>query len=151
MSKSKLCYDRRSVCQSVLESSPHLGPKIIFLLVSVADLLTWGAPSDGRAGLSFTIADGLARAVILGSESRGTHSHILLSQIRDSPRLEGQIPSHRVAQLYSQAIGSLFVASYNSQGYGGGIWTSLYAGKPKTQSQCHSCFMAGGLPPISSS
>jgi hypothetical protein len=33
-----------------------------------------------------------ASAVILRSESRGTHHHILLSQIRDSPNLEGQSP-----------------------------------------------------------
>jgi hypothetical protein len=60
----------------------------------------------------------LASAVTLGSESRGTHEHILLSQIRDSPNLEGQIPpSDRVAQLYPQALGSLYFASYDSQGY----------------------------------
>jgi hypothetical protein len=35
---------------------------------------------------------GLDRAFILMSESRGTHDHILLSQIRDSPNLEGQVP-----------------------------------------------------------
>jgi hypothetical protein len=45
--------------------------------------------------------------------------------MRDSPNLEGQVPvviSHRnrVAQLYTQALGSLFVA-YDSQGYDGGI------------------------------
>jgi hypothetical protein len=34
----------------------------------------------------------LASAVILSSESRGTQGHILLSQIRDSPNLEGQVP-----------------------------------------------------------
>jgi hypothetical protein len=35
----------------------------------------------------------LASAVILlGSESRGTHDHILLSRIRDSRNLEGQVP-----------------------------------------------------------
>jgi hypothetical protein len=34
----------------------------------------------------------LASAVILGSESRGIHDHILLSQIQDSPNLEGQVP-----------------------------------------------------------
>jgi hypothetical protein len=34
----------------------------------------------------------LANAVILGSESRGTHDHILLYQIWDSPNLEGQNP-----------------------------------------------------------
>jgi hypothetical protein len=31
--------------------------------------------------------------------------------------------SGRVAQLYPQALGSLFVAFYDSQGYGGGILT----------------------------
>jgi hypothetical protein len=34
----------------------------------------------------------LASAVILGSESRGTRDHILLSQVRDSPKLEDQVP-----------------------------------------------------------
>jgi hypothetical protein len=34
----------------------------------------------------------LASAVILGSEFRGSHDHILLSHIRDSPNLEGQVP-----------------------------------------------------------
>jgi hypothetical protein len=42
-------------------------------------------------GLSFTIPAGLASEVILRSESRGTHDHILLSQIRDSPNQEGQV------------------------------------------------------------
>jgi hypothetical protein len=58
----------------------------------------------------------LASAVILGSEPSGTHDHILLPQIRNFPNLEGQVPvfispRNRVAQLYSQALGSLFVAS----------------------------------------
>jgi hypothetical protein len=43
----------------------------------------WGALSDERIGLSFTIAADLASEVILGTESRGTRDHILLSQIRD--------------------------------------------------------------------
>jgi hypothetical protein len=52
----------------------------------------------------------LASAVILRSESRGTHDHILLSQIRDSPNMEGQVPvftspMNRVARLYPQALG----------------------------------------------
>jgi hypothetical protein len=47
----------------------------------------------------------LVSAAILRSEYRGTHNHILLSQIRDSPNLEGQVPvfispRDRVAQLY---------------------------------------------------
>jgi hypothetical protein len=45
----------------------------------------WGAPSDERTGLSFTLPLALVSAVILGFESRGTRDHILLSQIRDFP------------------------------------------------------------------
>jgi hypothetical protein len=76
---------------------------------------------------------GLASAVILRSESRGTHDHILLSKIRDSSNLEGQVPvfispKNRVAQLYPQALGSLFVASYDSTCYGGGIQPRLHHG-----------------------
>jgi hypothetical protein len=75
----------------------------------------------------------LASAVILGSESRGIRDHILLSQIRDSPNMEGQVPVfispwNRVVQLYPQTLSSLFVASYDSQSYGGGIRTRLHAG-----------------------
>jgi hypothetical protein len=73
----------------------------------------------------------LASAVILRSESHGTYDHNLLTQIRDSPNLEGQAPliispRNRVAQLYPQTLGSLFVASYDSQGYSGGIRTRLH-------------------------
>jgi hypothetical protein len=83
----------------------------------------WGAHSDERTGLSQLLL-ALASAVILGSESRVTYDHILLSQIRDYPNLEGQVPvfispRNRVAQLYLQALGSLLVTSYDSQGYGG--------------------------------
>jgi hypothetical protein len=38
------------------------------------------------------------------------------------------IPRNRVTQLYIQALGSLFVASYDSQCYGGGIRTRLHTG-----------------------
>jgi hypothetical protein len=74
-----------------------------------------------------------ASAVILGSESNGTHDHILLSQNRNSPDLEDQVPvfvsrMDRVTQLYPQALGSLFVASYDSQSYGGDIRTRLHRG-----------------------
>jgi hypothetical protein len=80
----------------------------------------------------------LASAVILGSKSCGTHDHILLSQTRDSPNLEGHVPvfllpRNRVAQLYPQVLGFLFVASYDSQGYGGSILTRLYTGLSKTR------------------
>jgi hypothetical protein len=67
----------------------------------------------------------LARAVILGSESRGTHYYMLLSHIRDSPNLVGQVPvfiSSRniMVQIYLQALGSPFIASCDSD-YGGDI------------------------------
>jgi hypothetical protein len=39
----------------------------------------------------------LASAVILRSESRGTHDHILLSQIRDSPQPGGPDPRIHIA------------------------------------------------------
>jgi hypothetical protein len=63
----------------------------------------------------------LASAVILRSESHRSHDHILLSHIRDIPSLEGQVPvflslRSRVARLYTQALGSLSVTSYDSQG-----------------------------------
>jgi hypothetical protein len=75
----------------------------------------------------------IASAIILRSECLGTHDHILLSHIRDSPNLEGQVPVFisqrmRPAQFYPQTLGSLFVASYDSQGYGRGIRTRLQTG-----------------------
>jgi hypothetical protein len=48
----------------------------------------------------------LASAFILGSESLGIRDHIVMSQIRDF----------------------LYVASYDSQGYGGGIRPRLHTG-----------------------
>jgi hypothetical protein len=61
--------------------------------------------------------------------------------IRDSPDLECQVPvcispRNRVARLHPQALGFLFVASYDSQGYGGGIRPRLHTG--------HSPVMAAG-------
>jgi hypothetical protein len=76
---------------------------------TLAGLLIWDALSDERTGLSITIAAVFAKAVILRSESRGAHDHILLSQICDSPNLEGQVPvfispRNTVARLYPQAL-----------------------------------------------
>jgi hypothetical protein len=84
-------------------------------------------------GLSFTIA--------AGSRQR-SHSRIRVPRdsrpyftISDSrfPNLEGQAPvfispRNRVAKLYPQALGSLFIASYGSQGYGGSIQLRLHTG-----------------------
>jgi hypothetical protein len=52
------------------------------------------------------------------------------------PTLQGQVSvfiplRNRVTQLYIQALGPIFFASYESQDYGGGIRTLLQAGNPK--------------------
>jgi hypothetical protein len=107
-----------------------LGLTTGFLLLSeCSGLLTWGA-SLMRGRICRIQLLVLASAVILGSEFRRTHDYVFLSQIRDSPNLEGQVPvfispRNRVAQLYPQVLGFLFVASYDSQDYGGGIQTRL--------------------------
>jgi hypothetical protein len=48
--------------------------------------------------------------------------------------IEGQVPvfilpRNRVAQLYPRALGSLFVASYDSQDNGGDILSCLHTGQ----------------------
>jgi hypothetical protein len=88
----------------------------------------------------------LASAVILVSESCGAHDHVLLSQTRDSPNLEGQapvftFPRSRMTQLYPQALDSFSVASYDPQSYGGGIRTRLHSGS-ESESLCDWRFTA---------
>jgi hypothetical protein len=73
----------------------------------------------------------LASAVTLGSESHGTKTIFYYPNFCDSSNLEGRVPVfispwNRVSQLYPRALGSLIVASYDSQSYGGGILTRLH-------------------------
>jgi hypothetical protein len=75
----------------------------------------------------------VASAVILRSKPRATPYRISLAHTPDSFNLEGQVPvfispRNRVAQLYPQALGSLFIAFYDSQGYSGGIRLRLPTG-----------------------
>jgi hypothetical protein len=82
-------------------------------------------------GLSLTIDAGPRQRSYSGFRVRGTHDHILLCQIRDFPNLEGQVPvfispRNRVAHLYPQTLRSILVASYHSQGCGGGILIHLH-------------------------
>jgi hypothetical protein len=69
-------------------------------------------------GLSFrTVAGPRQRS---NSRVRVPRGHIPLWQIQHSPNLEDQVPvfispRNRVAQLYPEALGSRFVASYDSQ------------------------------------
>jgi hypothetical protein len=44
----------------------------------------------------------LVSAVSLGSDSRGTHDHNLLSEIRDSPNLEGQVPASKTSSIVAR-------------------------------------------------
>jgi hypothetical protein len=65
----------------------------IFLTVRQFPVCWCGAPSLTRERVyHLQLLLVLASAVILGSESRGTHDHVLLSQIQDSPNPEGQVP-----------------------------------------------------------
>jgi hypothetical protein len=77
-------------------------------LFSDTCVLWYGKPSLTRGRICNLIVQvllGLASAVTLRSNSRGTSEHILLSYLR---------------------LCSPFVASYDSQGYSGGILTSLH-------------------------
>jgi hypothetical protein len=92
-------------------SHPSRAHDHIFITVRRIRVCWCWAPSltIGRAYSSEKLL-GLVRAVNLGSESRRTHDHILMSQIWDSLNLEGQVSkfiSHRirVAQLYPQTLG----------------------------------------------
>jgi hypothetical protein len=92
-------------------ASPHWfhasvwGPRPDFYYYQIAaDLLMWDSLSEEKTDLSFTTAAG-------PRQSSHIRVHTLLSQIGDTPNLEGQVPlfiSSRnwVAQLYFQALGS---------------------------------------------
>jgi hypothetical protein len=120
-------------CQAII-----WGPRPDFCYCQrVACLLMCGALSVKRTGLSFTTAAG---------PRQHSHSRVLVPRdswpyftVSDSrlhrpggpcPRI--YIPPNRVTRLYPQALGSLFVASYDSQGYGGGIRTCIHAGLTAT-------------------
>jgi hypothetical protein len=126
-SESELLYDWRFTAnQFVLAPSPLRLTAWIFSQLHTcghSPYITSSLTRGWVCHLQLLLA--LASAFILGSESRGTHDHILLSQIRNFP----------------------FVASYDSQGYGGGIRSRLHTGTSLSQSH----FTTGGLPPISSS
>jgi hypothetical protein len=110
---SESLYDWRFTAnQSCLATIPfETHDHILFYQLHICDYSPYvTSPLTKRMGLSFTIAAGLASGVILMSESRGTHDQLLLSQIRDSPNLDGQIPvfispRNRVSRLYPQTLG----------------------------------------------
>jgi hypothetical protein len=64
-------------------------PPDFYYCQTVAGLLMWRSLSEERTGLPFTIAAGSRQRSHFWSDSRGTRDHILLSEIRDSAKLEG--------------------------------------------------------------
>jgi hypothetical protein len=81
--------------------------------------------------LSFTIAPGpLQRSHSRFWVPRDSWLYLTVSDSRlPQPGGPGPVfisPRNRMTQLYPQALGSLFVASYDSQSYGGGIRPRLH-------------------------
>jgi hypothetical protein len=115
---------RLTISQPVyLGPKPHLGHKTRFLLLSDCCLFVdVGHPllHEGRSAIYNCCWPSITESFSDMSPT-GLTIGILPFQIWDSPSLEGQVPifispSNRVVQL-PQALESLFVASYNSQGY----------------------------------
>jgi hypothetical protein len=83
----------------------------IFITVIQSRVSWYGAPPLTKGWVChLQLLLALSSPAILRSKSRGTHDHILLSEIGDSSNLEGQIylfisPRNRVAQIYPQALG----------------------------------------------
>jgi hypothetical protein len=81
----------------------------------------WDTLSDERMHLLFIITAGPCQC---------SHSLVTDSKL---PKLKAQVPifispTNRVAQLYPQALGSLFVTSCDSQSYSGSIQTHFHVG-----------------------
>jgi hypothetical protein len=137
--KLKLNYDLQSVGQSVLVSGTRLGPVTNFSLSlklsTIAGLLFCSALSDERTDCNLLLLLALASAVPSGLSPTLLKTILYFPNSWDSPILEGQVPvfispRNRVAQIYPRALGSLSVASYDSQGCGGGILSRLHTGYP---------------------
>jgi hypothetical protein len=118
MSESEILDDWRFTAnQFVFVTSPLRFTSTVFVQLDTCgySLYVTSSLTRGRVCRSALLL-AVASAVILGSESRRTHDYILLSQIRDSLSLEGQVPvfispRNMEAQLYPEALGSHFVAS----------------------------------------
>jgi hypothetical protein len=91
----ELLYDWRLTANHFILGTNPLRPTTSNLFFQ---LNTWGYSPHVTYSLTrgwvwrLQLVLALASAAILRSVSRGTHNHILLSQIRDSPNLEGQVP-----------------------------------------------------------
>jgi hypothetical protein len=117
----------RSFCLGVgLQTGAH---NQIFVFRLTIEVSWCGTPSLTRGwvcNLFVQLLLGLARAVTLGSNSYRTHMR-LPQPVGPGPHI--CIPQEQVAQLYPRALGSRFFASYDSQGYSGGILNRLQTGR----------------------
>jgi hypothetical protein len=90
-SKSKLRHDRRSVGQSVLASSSHLGPKTRFILLSESCGFVDVGRRLWRQVYPLQLLLPLASVRILGTEFHGTRTYCLTFQ---------NLPTWRARSLY---------------------------------------------------
>jgi hypothetical protein len=93
----------------------------------------WGALSHEMTGLPYTVAPGrLQRSHSRGRSPVGLVTYVTLLDSRlPQPGRPGPVfisPKNRVVQLYPQALGSHFVAFYDTQGCCGGIRTRFDTG-----------------------
>jgi hypothetical protein len=109
----ELLYDWRfTVKQFVLATIPlRFTTSVLFFQLNTCGHSSYVTSSLTRGWVCrLQFLQVLASAFRLTSETRGTHNHILLSEIRDSSNLEDQVPifispRNRVAQLYPQTLG----------------------------------------------
>jgi hypothetical protein len=111
-SESQLLYDWRFTAkQFVLVPSPLRPTTSAFFQVNICGYSPYVTSSLTRGCVCLSqLLLGIASKVIIGSESRATHNHILFSQIGDSLNLEGQVPvfissRNRVAQFIPPGTG----------------------------------------------
>jgi hypothetical protein len=140
-----LDYDRRSVGRSVLVSGSNLWPMTRFLFpLWQLQVSCCGAASLTRGrfcNLQYNCFWALSEQSLSG-QSPADLTTIFYSLIWDSPQPGGPFPRIYIPQEQGGAVipprtGSLFVASYDSQGYyGGGILTHLHTGWWYVQGMC---------------
>jgi hypothetical protein len=75
-----------SWCQ---EPITNFFPSLFNCFYTVAGLLMWGALSDEKSALQFSVFLGIASVAFLRSESHGTHEHILWSLFLRLPQPGG--------------------------------------------------------------
>jgi hypothetical protein len=106
-SESELLYDWRFTAnQFVLATSPLslTTSNFIFQLntCSYSPYVTFPLTKGWICRLHLLLV--LASAATLRLESRGSHDHVLLSQIRDPPKLESQVPVFMSPQEYGGPV-----------------------------------------------